>query len=68
MAMAYYISKGMTIENAFNLLKSKRSIVNSKIKEYPPILLLEKKYSSSKKKKQLEKEEEVVVEEEKQSI
>ena len=68
MGMAYYISKGMTIENAFNLLKSKRSIVNSKIKEYPPILLLEKKYSSSKKKKQLEKEEEVVVEEEKQSI
>ena len=33
MTLAYYISKGMSIENGFDLLKSKRSIVNSKIKD-----------------------------------
>ena len=43
MGLAYYISKGMNIEDAFQLLKSKRSIVHSKIKEYPAISLLEKK-------------------------
>ena len=42
MTLAYYISKGMSIEDGFDLLKSKRSIVNSKIKEYPAILELEK--------------------------
>ena len=50
MTLAYYISKGMSIEDGFDLLKSKRSIVNSKIKEYPAILELEKKYGNLEKK------------------
>jgi atypical dual specificity phosphatase len=49
MGLAYYISKGMNIDDAFKLLKSKRSIVHSKIKEYPAVSLLEKKYSKNTK-------------------